>query len=62
MSVEMKMKIKNRSHKSDINSPTSSHGHKYSKYEKCLDVTMLLCIKQHLSNIRSSVHEKIKQH
>ena len=27
-----------------------------------LSLMMLLCIKQHLSNIWSSVHEKVKQH
>ena len=39
-----------KSHKYDINRPRSKHGHKYSKYEKCLNMMMLSCIKQHLSN------------
>ena len=47
MSVKMKMKIKNRSHKSDINRPTSRH----CKYKKCLGMMMLIHIKQHLCNI-----------
>ena len=34
-----------------INRPRSRHGHKYSKYKKCLIMTMLICIKQHFSNI-----------
>ena len=29
----MKMKIKNRSHRYDINRPGNRHGHKYSKYD-----------------------------
>ena len=29
MSIKMKMKMENRSHISDINRPTSRHGHKY---------------------------------
>ena len=29
--MKMKIKMKNRSHKYDINSPVSRHGHKYSK-------------------------------
>ena len=53
------MKMKNRSHGYDINRPKSSHEHKYSKYIKCLSMMML---KQHLSNIWSSIHEKVKQH
>ena len=36
--------------------------HKYSKYKKHLTMIMLIRIKQHLSNIRSSIHEKVKQH
>ena len=46
------MKMKNRSHR---------HGHENSKYRKCLSMMMLICIKHHLSNICSSVHEKVKQ-
>ena len=59
--MKMKMKIKNKSHRYDINRPRSRHGHKYSKYKKCLTMMMLTCIKQHLSNIYSSIHEKVKQ-
>ena len=46
----MKMEMKKRSHRYDINRPTSRHGHKYSKDKKCLSMIMLLCIKQRLSN------------
>ena len=56
----MKMKMKKRSHKCDINISRSRHGHKYSKYKKCLIMIMLTCI--HLSNIWSSIHENVKQH
>ena len=54
--------MKNRSHKSDMNRTGSRHVLKYSKYKECLSMIMLLCIKQHLSNIRSSIHEKVKKH
>ena len=47
----MKMKMKNRLHKYDINRYRSKHGHKYGKYKKCLSMMMLICIKQHLNNI-----------
>ena len=49
------MKMKNRSHRYDINRPRSRHGHIYSKYKKCP-------IKQHRSNIWSAICEKVKQH
>ena len=40
----------------------SRHGHKYSKEKKCLDMMMFIYIKQPLSNIWSSIQEKVKQH
>ena len=43
----MKMKMKNKSHKYDINRPKP----RYSKYEKCLNMMMLICIEQHRSNV-----------
>ena len=55
--IMMKMKMKNGSHRY-INRPRSRHGHKIVNI-KSLSVMMLLCIKQHLSNIRSSVHKKL---
>ena len=58
----MKMKMRNRSHRYEINRPRSRNGHKYGKYKKCLSIIMLICIKQQLSNIWTSVHEKVKQH
>ena len=54
-------KWKKRSHKYDINRPWSRYWHKYSKYKKCLSMIMLICIKQHLSNILSPIHEKVKK-
>ena len=32
--MKMKMKMKNRSHRCDINRPRSRHGRKYSKHHK----------------------------
>ena len=41
----------------------SRHGHKYSQYKKCLSIIMMfICINQHLSNIWSSIYEKVKQY
>ena len=47
----MKIQMKNRSYRYDINRPRSRHGHKYSKCKNCLSMMMLLCIKKHLGNM-----------
>ena len=52
------MKMKNGSHRCSINRPKPI----YSTYKKSLMMLLLICIKQHISNIWSSVHEKVKQH
>ena len=52
--------MKNRSHRYDINGPRPRHGQKYTKYKICLGILMVIYIKQHLSNIWRSVHEKVK--
>ena len=46
----------------DINRPTSRYEPKYTKYIMYLSIITGICIKQHLSNIWSSIHEKVKQH
>ena len=33
---------------------------KYTKYKMCLSMMMAICIKKHLSNIWSSIYEKVK--
>ena len=60
--MKMKIKMKNTSHRYNINRLRSRHGHKCSKYKICFSVMMLLCIKQHLTNIWSPIPEKVKQH
>ena len=47
------------SHRCDIYRPWLWYGHKYSEYKTCLSLIMLTFIKQHLSNIWSSTHEKV---
>ena len=59
--MKIRLKMKNRSHRYDINRPMPRPGHKYTKYEMCLSKIMVICIKQHLSNIWSSIYEKVKQ-
>ena len=58
----MRLKMKNRSHRYDINRVRPRHGHKYTKYKTYISIMIVICIKQHLSNILSSIHEKAKQH
>ena len=53
--------MKDRSHRKDITIPRSRHVHKCTKYKICLSIMIAICIKQHLSNIWSSIHEKVKQ-
>ena len=59
---EKKDENENISHRYDINRPRCKHGPKYSKYNTCLRMIMLTCTKQHLSNIWTSIHEKVKQY
>ena len=54
--------MKNRSRRYDINRPRPRHGHKYTEEKMCLNIMMAICIKQHQSNVQSSIHEKVKQH
>ena len=54
--------MKNRSQICDINKPRPRHGHKHTKYKMRLSTVMVICIKQHLMNISSSIHEKVNQH
>ena len=61
MNIE-KIKKKNVSHWYVLNRPLSKHGLKYSRYKTCLSMIVLICNQQHLSNIWSSIHEKLKQH
>ena len=54
------MKMKNRSHRYDINRPRSRQEHKCSKYKKCLSM-MLICIKlKHLKKL-SNTKAKLKK-
>ena len=57
----MMLKMKTRSHRYVINRPRSRHEHKNTKYKMCLSMMMVICIKQHVSNIWSSIHEIVKQ-
>ena len=59
--MKMNLKMKIRPQKHEINRPKLKNRHKYNKYKMCLSLIMVICIKQHLSNILSSIHEQVKQ-
>ena len=58
--MKMRLKMKNRSHRYEINIPRPRMDTNILNI-KCVSM-IVLCIKQHLSNIWSSIHENIKQH
>ena len=60
--MKMRLKMKIRSHRCDINRIRQRHEHKYTKCKMCLTTMMVMCSKQHQSNIWSWIHEKVKQH
>ena len=51
-----------KDHKNMTNRSRHRHVHKYTKYKIYFIIMTVICIKQHLSNILNSFHEKIKQH
>ena len=63
ITMKVRLKEKNRSHRNDVNRPRPRHEHKYTNYKMCLTpIMMVIFIKQHLSNIWSSIYEEVKQH
>ena len=64
----MRLKIKIKSQRYDINWPSPRHRHKYAEYKMCFNIMMIIlyddydCIKKQLSNIWSRIHTKVKQH
>ena len=48
MTIKIRLKMKNRLQRDDINNPRPRHGHKYTKFKLCLNIMMVICIKQHL--------------
>ena len=48
--MKMRLKMKNGSHRYDINRTRSRHGHKYTKYKMCLSMMIVMCSKQQINN------------
>ena len=51
--------MKSRLHNYEISRPRPRNGHKYATYKMCVSIMMVTCIKLNLSNICSSIHEKL---
>ena len=51
--------MKNRWNRRDINSPKSRHRHTYTIYKMYLNMMMVICVKEHLSILWSTIHEKL---
>ena len=44
MTTKMRLKMKNRSRRYDINRPRPIHGHKYPRYKMYLDIVMVIYV------------------
>ena len=53
--MEIKMQVKRKSHRYEINRPSSRNKHKYSKYKKCLNVSIHGRVKQYWGWIEKRV-------
>ena len=62
MAMIIRLKMKSIIQRYGINRPGPRHGHKCTNYQMCLSIRTVINIKQHLSNIWSSIYEKVKQH
>ena len=49
--MKTSLKMKNASNRYDINRPTPRYRRKYTKYKTFLSMMIVICIKQHQSNI-----------
>ena len=59
--MKLKMKMKNRSQRYDINRLRARQGHKSTK-QGCRRMMMPIFIKQHKHHLKLSINEKVKQH
>ena len=58
----MKMTMKDISHRYNINDLSLDMDANIVNINKCFSMMILLCTKQHLSKVWSSIHEKVKKH
>ena len=60
--MKIKIKMKKKPNRYEINRLRSRNGHKYNKYKKFFSMIVLISINQHLSNIWGSVNEKVNRY
>ena len=46
-----RVKLENRPHRYDLNRFRLRYGYKYTKYKVCLGLIIVMCNKQHISNM-----------
>ena len=51
MTMKVRLKMKNRYHRYNINRPRPRHGHKCTKCKICLSILMNVCINPHMHKI-----------
>ena len=59
--MKMRRRIKNKSHRYDIKRTRPRYDYEYTKYKMLLSLIMVMCNKQHLSNMWCWIHEKVKR-
>ena len=59
--MKIRLKVESRSHRYDTDRSSHRHRQIYANNKMSRD-SLGICIKQHLSNIWNSIHEKVKQH
>ena len=57
--MKMRVEMKGRSHRYDMDRTRPRHGYIYIKYKMCLNMMMVMCSKQYVSNIWSWIHENV---
>ena len=57
--MKIRLKMKNRSHRYDINRPRPRHGQRYTKYKMYLSIMMVICIKQHQATFEAQFMKRL---
>ena len=59
MAMKMRLKMKNRSHRYDINRTSPRHGNRYTIYRMCPSVMMVVCINPYFTFLLSDITTKL---
>ena len=61
MTMKIRLKIKNRSQRYDINRPRPRHGHKYIKYKMCLRIMMVYALSKVYTTFEAQSMKKLNK-